>query len=81
MVLKDLLESQNGRCVYTGRKISIGVDAWLDHKVPRNQGGGFEIENLQWVHRDANRMKTDLLEPQFFQMVKEIYEKLSLGSR
>lgn len=40
---------------------------------------GYTIDNIQWVHKDINKMKMDLPEEDFFRMVKQIYEHKQLN--
>ena len=40
---------------------------------------GYTIDNIQWVHKDVNKMKMDLQEEDFFRIVKEIYEYKQLN--
>ena len=72
-LLRDLLVKQNGICPLSGRQIFVGVNAELDHIIPRSQGGKNEIDNFQWVHVDVNKMKSHLTIKEFLSLVKEIY--------
>lgn len=71
--LKSIIEKQNYICPYSGVKLTIGVNAWLDHIVARNKNGKTEIGNLQWVHSIVNRMKSDFSEEEFLQFIEAIY--------
>ncbi len=71
--LKDLYEKQNGRCPYTGRQLTLGLDTELDHVVPKSQGGTCSINNVQWVYAPINQMKRDHLHDRFLELVSEIY--------
>jgi hypothetical protein len=71
--LKEIYKSQDGVCPYTGRKIHLGQEAELDHKMPVCRGGKGEKENLQWVHRKVNRAKGDMSEEEFLDLVREVY--------
>lgn len=55
--LKKLYDEQSGLCCYFGEPITIGVDASVDHKIPKCRGGTNELSNLQWVSNYANVMK------------------------
>ena len=61
--------SQRGCCAYTGRQLTHGIDASLDR---RDNAIGYEPGNVQWVHRDINRMKTDLAEADFISLCKQV---------
>lgn len=56
---------QNGRCAYTGVELVPGVNASIDHIVPYSRGGQNCAENVHWVDRLINRMKTDMLPNEF----------------
>jgi hypothetical protein len=74
--LKNLFDQQNGKCVLTGRRISIGIDAEVDHISPKAKGGDNSLCNLQWVHKKANRMKSDHNLDEFISIVSEIYHNV-----
>jgi 5-methylcytosine-specific restriction endonuclease McrA len=71
--LKVIFDKQNGKCPYTGRTLTIGVDAEIDHIIPRAKGGSNEPDNLQWVYEKINRMKFDYSHTEFLNMIKEVY--------
>ena len=73
----DVLKSiWTGVCPYSGRQIEIGVNAHLDHKVARANGGGNEVANLQWVHAEVNVAKHKLTEDQFRQLIIDCHQHL-----
>jgi len=54
------LESKwTGQCHYTGRKITPGVNASLDHVDPAIRGGPKLLDNLVWCDLQINRMKSN----------------------
>lgn len=67
-----LFACQDGRCAVTGAEITIGVNASLDHILPRNRGGTHEIDNLRWVHVVFNRMKNDMLDAELLGWARAI---------
>lgn len=67
--LWDLWLSQNGLCAYTGRQLQHGINASLDR---RDNTLGYVVGNVQWVHRDINRMKSDFIEEDFVQLCKDV---------
>jgi hypothetical protein len=81
--LYELYEQQNKLCALSGKLIAFsekGVGypgskdistASLD-RIDSNKG--YVVGNVQWVHKDVNKMKMDLPEESFFQKIKEIYE-------
>lgn len=46
--------------------------ARIDHKIPVSSGGGDEIENLQWVHQEINRMKGSLDNDEFIDLCRKV---------
>lgn len=66
-------ERQQGRCRYTGRRLTHGVDASLDR---RDNVRGYLPDNIQWVHRDINRMKSVFAEDLFLQLCAEVADRL-----
>ena len=63
-----------GVCPYSGRKLEIGVNAHLDHKIARCRGGCNKADNLQWVHAEVNLAKHKLTEEQFRQLITDCYQ-------
>lgn len=62
--LRQLWESQGGRCALTGIPLLL-EEAELDHSIPRSKGGGHTIGNLRWVHKMANRAKGEHSDAEF----------------
>lgn len=71
--IADKWYAQGGICPYTGRRLTLGLDASLDHIVPKSVGGTNDTDNLQWVHLSVNRAKSALSEAEFLQLVADIY--------
>jgi 5-methylcytosine-specific restriction endonuclease McrA len=69
-----MLEQQGFRCSYSGLPLKIGVNAQVDHKVPRSRGGTNNVENLHWVDGQVNRMKTDFTHEEFLAMCTTVVE-------
>lgn len=65
-----LLEDGTTRltCAYCGVGITLAA-ATKDHKLPINQGGGNEIDNLHLVCRPCNRLKSDCTDAEFRFMI------------
>lgn len=66
MALAEIFEAQGARCAYTGAPLVLGVNASVDHIVPRTRGGGDELRNLHWTTLVVNRAKRELTEEEFF---------------
>ena len=76
--LLNLFNKQNGICPYSGLKITIGIDAEIDHIIPRSKNGTHDIENLQWVHSWVNTMKYNKTHQEFIDMIKIINNYITL---
>ena len=70
-----------GVCPYSGRQIEVGVNASLDHKVARANGGTNNKENLQWVHSEVNTAKHSLTEEQFQRLIADCYRNTTRKRR
>ncbi len=70
-LLMSLFDSQDRRCAYTGIPIEIGVNASIDHIVPRSKGGSDKIENFQWVHLCMNVLRRNQDEDVFINILEE----------
>jgi len=73
--LRDLFYEQGGMCAYTNEKLTLGVNASIDHKIPRCQGGGDDKPNLQWTTWAINLAKHKLTEQEFIAMCKKVAER------
>tara|TARA_Y100000034_G_scaffold114980_1_gene151676 strand:+ start:223 stop:489 length:267 start_codon:yes stop_codon:yes gene_type:complete len=72
--LKLLYEEQMGKCNYSGLPITLGIDACIDHVVPRASNGNDNIDNLHWTHKKVNQMKGNMSEKEFLDIVARINE-------
>lgn len=67
----DLYLKQNKKCKLSG--LNIGFEASKSNTASLDRidsSKGYEIDNVQWVHRDINTMKWDLTQEQFIKMCK-----------
>lgn len=69
--LKALLEVQQYCCALSGLPLTPS-DAELDHITSLADGGHNGISNLQWLHRDINRMKTTLSQSRFVALCRAV---------
>jgi 5-methylcytosine-specific restriction endonuclease McrA len=69
--LYKMIKDQEFRCALSGFEISPETAA-LDHKKPLALGGGNELENLQWVHRDVNTAKGMMIHDAFVEMCRRV---------
>ena len=70
--LARLWLAQGGRCAYTGRQLTPGVNASVDHVLPRSRGGSDELDNLVWTCAAVNRAKTDMTPAEFRALCAEV---------
>lgn len=63
--LWSVWEAQQGKCAYTGKQLTHGVDASLDRIDSRV---GYEPGNVQWVDWTVNRMKLNIPHEEFIQI-------------
>lgn len=88
--LYDLYEQQKRLCALSGIPIefsekgmgTVGAKDTSTASLDRiDSKKGYTADNIQWVHKDANKMKMDLSEQDFFHMVKQIYEHKQLNKQ
>jgi CRISPR/Cas system Type II protein with McrA/HNH and RuvC-like nuclease domain len=70
--LRDLFAACGARCAYSGRTLTLGLNAELDHIIPAARGGPNILDNVHWVDHDINQMKRDLGENEFLGLVRDI---------
>jgi len=77
----ELFQKQNGKCVYTG------IDLYLPEKgkIKKDRSSqtasldridssiGYIQGNVQWIHKDINKMKQDFSEEKFLNYIEQIY--------
>lgn len=78
--LWDLYQSQNGLCAFTGWPIEF-------HKTYRSKktktasldridsSKGYVVGNLQWVHRDVNKLKKNMRDERFIELCIAVASK------
>jgi 5-methylcytosine-specific restriction endonuclease McrA len=55
--LEELWFNQKASCAYTGVHLIPGINASIDHKIPRSRKGLDIITNLHWVDKTVNMKK------------------------
>ena len=66
--LQKILDKQNGRCALSGMDIRNSNKS-LDRI---DSSKGYHEKNIQWIHKDINRMKSDFDEKYFIDLCKLI---------
>lgn len=82
LLIEDIVkkwEDQNGKCVLSGEQLFFGHTAYdkrhggstasLDRK---DAHIGYEVNNIQWVHKDIQKMKMDMNEQIFKYRCRQI---------
>jgi 5-methylcytosine-specific restriction endonuclease McrA len=67
-----MLCEQHFKCAYTNIPLQIGINASLDHIVPRSKGGSNDRSNLQWIDIGINRLKLDKSDIEFRSLLKQL---------
>ena len=81
----EIWESQNGYCALTGLPISLLEDQTTDCKrtasldrIDNNKG--YITGNIQWVHKDINRIKSNLHQDKFIKLCLLIKKNIIEGA-
>ena len=69
--LMGLLKKQEFRCALSGVPLTPQT-AVIDHIIPVSSGGGNELSNLQWLHKDVNRAKSVLTQDEFMRICRQV---------
>lgn len=81
--LFELFDHQQRRCAISGIPIffsekGMGYSGSKDTSTASldriDSHLGYVVGNVQWVHKDINKIKMDLSEDRFFDLIKRIYE-------
>lgn len=62
-------DKQKGICAYTKIPLTVNVDASLDRI---DSSKDYTVDNIQFTHKDINRMKSDFSEEYFLDMCKRV---------
>ena len=75
--LIHLWEKQNRRCVYSNVELIPADNMSLDHIVSQydNPDLAHDLNNVQWVHKDINSMKTKFSHDAFIKLCKYISQR------
>lgn len=74
--LYEILKRQDFRCAYTGEILVLGINASVDHILPQKKypEKAKDVDNIQWVTKDINGMKSSFVEKRFLELITSIYE-------
>lgn len=74
--LWDLFLKQNRKCALTGLPLTIGSNRQNNASVDRiDSSKGYDIDNIQFVHKDINMMKRWYNQDYFIKMCKLVSKK------
>jgi CRISPR/Cas system Type II protein with McrA/HNH and RuvC-like nuclease domain len=78
--LKELWDKQKGKCAYSGRQLTLGLDTNVDHIKPLSKHPELlnDISNLQYIHKQLNFFKQDLEEYDFLKFVQDVKNNMNL---
>jgi hypothetical protein len=78
----DLFEQQGGKCIYSGQDLTLkkhtkdnSQTASLDRK---DSSKGYIKGNVQWIHKDINRLKNTFQEKEFIELCYQIVDHNNL---
>lgn len=70
----DMFESQRGICALSGEPLIL--DAPLNKQTASldriDSSKGYEANNIQWIHKEVNKMKNNLPEKELFAWIEKI---------
>lgn len=79
--LWKMFEQQEAKCALTGLPIKLGRHHEMTGSLDRiDSARGYSVDNVQWVHKDVNKMKMDLDEPRFIELCTLIASRNSLAT-
>jgi hypothetical protein len=70
--LANLMEQQKYRCPYSGIELVLGVNAWLDHKMPVSRFPELrgDRSNVEWLDERVNKVKNAMTPEEFIRFCK-----------
>lgn len=68
-----LLKQQGNRCALTGVEIAVRYRSLTTASLDRiDSKRGYELDNIQWIHKDLNWMKRDLPQSRFIEWCRRV---------
>jgi hypothetical protein len=67
-----ILEQQHYICSLSGVKLEKGINASPDHIIHRCNGGTDDINNIRFVDKDINKMRSNHSDEEFYIMCKKV---------
>lgn len=79
--LWNLFLSQNGKCALSGQDIHLGQRYQKDDRTASldriNSSLGYLENNVQWTHKEINKMKWDKSDEEFIRLCKLVVENIN----
>lgn len=76
------LITQNFKCALSGLEIKLSRNIKKEEQTASldriDSSRGYELNNIQWLHKDINKIKQDFNESDFIKYIKLIYNNLGL---
>lgn len=74
--LKDLMVQQGYRCALSGVPIRFGLNASIDHILPKSLGGQDTLDNYRWVHTRVNQLRGNLTDAELYDLCYRVVNSL-----
>lgn len=75
--LWQLFQAQNSKCAYTGLPLLLHPRRVRTASVDRiDSTKGYTRDNVQWVHKDVNRMKNTLTHARFIDLCRRVAQNV-----
>jgi hypothetical protein len=79
-LLRGLLHQQNFKCAYSGKLLTIGDNASIDHKIPKSRNGASSLENVHWIDITINKKyKNWMSHDNFLDLCRGTYDRYKSG--
>jgi hypothetical protein len=72
--LRSIWLRQKGLCALSGERLVPGLNASVDHVVPRSLGGTDEASNLRWVETTVNQARSNMSDEAFVAMCRRVVD-------
>lgn len=73
--MENLVKIQDGKCALTGTPLNFDTNNNGTASLDRiDSSKGYKIDNIQWVHKDVNRMKHDFSQEYFLTLCQQIVQ-------
>jgi len=75
--MSEVFNKQNGKCVLSGVGLSFGAKKQWTASIDRKDSSkGYSKDNIQWVHKDINQMKSDRTDDRFIELCRQVSDNV-----